>query len=278
MELQGYKTLDLFEMVVYDKQPVLVCRDYAKRGKVVTRYTATFHDKDIKDDGTPKKEHWHIVVRLKKRLPIETILDRFGVPFNALSLVKGSEEEAIYYQTHKGCENKAQYDITETSDKEFVAQAIDEEYIQGIKNERAKRNESSTTSDESTEVKQIIDIIDGIGKNDWRKIAITVADAGLWGTFRRGFSIFKLIAEQNAGYLNETYELKFKLLQEKRQKLEELSRDHYGILTKDAEQAIVRWYSASACDLIDSYLTGTASVPVQDDIIENILKEDVSNE
>lgn len=72
-------------------------------------YAYILHDKDIRDDGTAKPAHWHIMLRLKNPTPVENIAKWFGVSSNYISKIHGKFGDALAYLTHKNANSKYQY-------------------------------------------------------------------------------------------------------------------------------------------------------------------------
>lgn len=90
------------------------CENLARRGY---RYALIVHDSDIKDDGTLKTPHIHVVIEAQKRARLGTTLirlaDDFGVNENQVS-VQSYDDFAfeVQYLIHKNNPEKFQYDKT----------------------------------------------------------------------------------------------------------------------------------------------------------------------
>lgn len=90
-------------------------------------YFIILHDKDIKEDGTPKTKHWHLIITTISRISQANILgilfDNLEVPLNCIS-VEGARNltNCIQYLVHKNQEQKFKYetDLIETNNKQLL--------------------------------------------------------------------------------------------------------------------------------------------------------------
>lgn len=83
--------------------------------KTITDWAYILHDKDIKEDGTPKPPHYHIVIRTEKSLGVDTIGAWFGIPSNYVAVPKGYNAflNCAQYLTHELHEDKHRYEDSE---------------------------------------------------------------------------------------------------------------------------------------------------------------------
>lgn len=72
-------------------------------------FAAILHDKDKTEDGSPKKPHWHVVVRFKNACWNTAIAKELGISPNYLEACK-DVDGALLYLVHFGNEDKFQYD------------------------------------------------------------------------------------------------------------------------------------------------------------------------
>lgn len=132
-----------------------------------------YHDDDIKDDGTPKTPHYHLILeskRTRKSTLIKSLSKVLNIPENCIS----SKEiinfrKAVRYITHIDYEDKTFYPmwLIETNDKvyldsffkEQVTNVCAEKLIEVVRQER-------TTSK----------IILKIGLEEYKKWAIVIRD------------------------------------------------------------------------------------------------------
>ena len=80
--------------------------------KSVERWAWILHDKDLKDDGTPKNPHYHVVMQLKAGLELGAVGKWFGVADNFVEGKKGAGAflDCVKYETHEDFPEKAQYE------------------------------------------------------------------------------------------------------------------------------------------------------------------------
>lgn len=90
-------------------------------------YALIVHDKDIKEDGTPKGKHLHLVLQASKGASFNTWLERlrllFAVEIEAVSIQQMANlTGCLRYLIHKDDANKHQYAIEEiiTNSKETL--------------------------------------------------------------------------------------------------------------------------------------------------------------
>lgn len=151
-------------------------------------YAYILHDKDLTDEKEPKKNHWHIVVKFVNPRWKQSVCDELGISYNYCD-VTNSLKFSLLYLVHFGNANKVEYDLTEVHGPLFSSL---EKYI---------RN-SSEIEDE-----RLINIVDLIysynGYLSFTELLRVVCDNGLYGDYRRGFSILKeIVIEHNAKYVS----------------------------------------------------------------------------
>lgn len=81
----------------------------------VRHWAYILHDKDVKDDGTPKEPHYHVLVWTVAPTTIAAVRRWFeipGVEANTLGQVAGSGQEIVDYMTHENDSDKFHYPQT----------------------------------------------------------------------------------------------------------------------------------------------------------------------
>lgn len=73
-------------------------------------YVYIYHDKDIKEDGTPKKPHYHLLLVFPREKSIQKLSKELGIPLNLIEW-KAYLNKAVQYLIHMNAPDKAQYDI-----------------------------------------------------------------------------------------------------------------------------------------------------------------------
>lgn len=79
----------------------------------IDKYIYILHDKDIKQDGTPKNPHYHIYLHFNAPQHPEKVCDWFGVAHNFWERIHGTFGDAESYAIHENAPDKHQYDISE---------------------------------------------------------------------------------------------------------------------------------------------------------------------
>lgn len=101
----------IFNIMQYEKHPetgeTLITEEIinsviSKRG--VDKFAYILHDSDVKDDGTPKPPHYHVVIKYKNPVDTATIAEWLKIPENFVSVPKGGETafyDCVKYLTHE---------------------------------------------------------------------------------------------------------------------------------------------------------------------------------
>lgn len=146
-------------------------------------YAACLHNKDIAEDGSIKKEHWHIVLRFNQAVWSSAICKELGIEHNYIENVKRFDN-ALQYLIHYNDTDKAQYTVDE------VFGNLKQKLVESI------------NKVEKSEGEKVVDLIQFIKSYDG-KLSITdfasyCALNGYWSEFRRSGAIFcKIIDEHN---------------------------------------------------------------------------------
>lgn len=149
-------------------------------------YACCLHDKDKMDDGTFKKEHWHVVLRFNQAVWSSAICKELGIEHNYIENVKRFDN-AIQYLIHYNDSDKAQYTVDEV-----------------FGNLKTKLVESINKVEKS-EGEKVVELINFIRDYDGvlsvTEFANYCALNGYWSEFRRSGAIFcKMIDEHNEKY------------------------------------------------------------------------------
>lgn len=147
-------------------------------------YAGICHDKDITDEGDPKKPHYHFVVHLSNACTRSAFAKNLGIEERLVQDCK-DYKGALMYLVHYKNQDKAQYS------NELVFGSLSEK----VRELTAKPNETMATLN-------ILDLLDSVNgkvkKNDFLRM---VCQHGLYSAFRRNnFYINQLIIEHNEQY------------------------------------------------------------------------------
>lgn len=156
--------------------------------KIKTSYDYAYclHNRDIAEDGSTKKSHWHVVLRFNQAVWSSAICKELEIEHNYIENVKRFDN-ALQYLIHYNDTDKAQY-------------TIDEVYG----NLKSKLVESINKVEKS-EGEKVVELIQFIkeyeGKLTITDFASYCALNGYWSEFRRSGAIFcKMIDEHNEPY------------------------------------------------------------------------------
>lgn len=112
----------------------------------VVEYAFIKHDLDVNEDGTIKKEHYHLYIKCGARRTLNSVSMHFGVAENLVEYCS-SQFASIRYMTHIDYDDKWQYsqtsittniDLTpifqmKINDTQFISDLINKIYTQEIK-------------------------------------------------------------------------------------------------------------------------------------------------
>lgn len=142
------------------------------------RYALSVHDKDVEDDGTPKKTHFHFLLYRNNAATVSQVARALGVPSGVVRTVHDSDA-AYAYLTHDGSPDKYQYDRS----------AIVVDTIGG----------TLTTEDSAAqEFLDICDYIDTAQPRTMRALLTWSAQTGHFATIRRDFAMYNTILRETA--------------------------------------------------------------------------------
>ena len=153
-------------------------------------YAYCLHDKDIAEDGSTKKAHWHVVLRFNQAVWSSAICKELAIEHNYIENVKRFDN-ALQYLIHYNDTDKAQYAINE------VFGNLKQKLVESI---------NKVEKSEGEKVVELIQFIKGYdGHLRVTDFAEYCALNGYWAEFRRSGSILcKIIDEHNSrvDYLN----------------------------------------------------------------------------
>ena len=113
----------------------------------IQRWAYILHDKDVREDGTLKEPHYHVLVWLKYSQESKHVAEWFGVQEQFVERVK-SDVGALEYLTHANAPEKYQYDASDVVSSFDMQKAIETEKRRISDN--ARKDEIITGIDEGT--------------------------------------------------------------------------------------------------------------------------------
>lgn len=175
-------------MVLYPEDPTHVnCMSILAQSGY--DYAAILHDKDTWEEnespnheaGEQKKEHWHVVLKLKSPRYRNPVAEELGITPNYLEQCRDIKK-ALLYLVHDGYDTKYQYDVID------------------VLGPLVKQLETALMCDNEAErVIELVHIIDqSPGACTYREILLKACQAGLWSEFRKlGTGVKCLLDEHN---------------------------------------------------------------------------------
>lgn len=100
----------------------------------IDKYLYILHDKDKKEDGTPKNPHRHVYLHFNNSRCFDNIAKWFGISPQFVNKIKGRFGDALEYALHKNAPEKYQY-----PESEAVANFDFRKAIQQNQEQKAKR-------------------------------------------------------------------------------------------------------------------------------------------
>lgn len=177
----------------YDHFQVLECIE-----EKVLEYAYIFHDKDIKEDGTPKKPHYHVYLSFGADNPRtkEFVLYLAGLPagYTGIKYVR-SWKKAIRYLLHLDDPSKFQYDPADVISNFDVSTYFkkQDDDLQAMKIYNYIKNSRSPPS-----VQSVL---------SWS------LENGCYAAFRRGFSVWSSLLREINNHFYSSF--KYEHLKEK---------------------------------------------------------------
>lgn len=146
-------------------------------------YIYILHDRDIKDDGEIKKEHYHVILHFPNARTIKTLSKKLNVEENNFYIIKSFTGQ-LRYLIHYDDDEKTRYNVEEVKGTLFMLS----KFKRSIKG----------SQDETADVSQIYEFIFDNDISDLRILLDFVLDNNLYSSFRRNYYMFKdLLALNN---------------------------------------------------------------------------------
>lgn len=146
-------------------------------------YIYILHDRDIKDDGEIKKEHYHVILHFPNARTIKTLSKKLNVEVNNFYIIKSFTGQ-LRYLIHYDDDEKTRYNVEEVKGTLFMLS----KFKRSIKG----------SQDETADVSQIYEFIFDNDISDLTILLDFVLDNNLYSSFRRNYCMFKdLLALNN---------------------------------------------------------------------------------
>lgn len=161
-----------WEIIVYDIKTYETLEAYLLMERI--NYACAFHDKDINEDGTPKKPHVHFMIFFPWQRTDTSISKKLGIPLNCFKYID-NKVGAVRYLIHLDHKDKYQYD------KDIIISNFDIDYCFTTKKDKSTR--------EGTNVMQLIDFIKQKNYTTLEDLVTYAVDNGLYSDLRRNQNI-----------------------------------------------------------------------------------------
>ena len=156
-------------------------------------YLSILHDRDIDENGIPKKKHIHFVIRsIGGAVPLSSVCSLIGCPANYIEPLR-SYKYGLLYCVHANEPEKVQYSIND------------------CKGTLVKDLDRFLSIDKKTESEKVLSLLDFINK---QYCTITIGEFAeycakneLWDVFRRSGVIFVKMIDEHNRFIKE-YEYK----------------------------------------------------------------------
>lgn len=163
-----------FMVIVYPESDTYDYTDVLARAMACGQKTAyILHDKDINEDGTPKKAHYHICISFTNARTVQQVAKLLQIPDNYIEPSKRFED-GVLYLTHCTYPEKAQYEFDD-----IITNVPD----------------LCRCFDNRTEGQKVLAIVDSKAKT-LRELIMYASDEGMYDVLRRNFSIIKECREE----------------------------------------------------------------------------------
>ena len=93
----------------YDVQEIAVIETRIKNLTNIKKYAIVIHDKDLLDNGEPKKKHFHAVLTFSNATTIGAVANGLGVDCQYVEKIRTTTKSAMLYLVHRNNPEKYQY-------------------------------------------------------------------------------------------------------------------------------------------------------------------------
>lgn len=103
-----------FGTILYPEDPQF---DNKLQAVTCQDYLMILHNRDVDDDGNPKKEHYHVIIQFEDAKTVSSVAKKIGCSENQIQVFtkqKGKDVDGyIRYMTHADQPDKALYHVTD---------------------------------------------------------------------------------------------------------------------------------------------------------------------
>lgn len=139
-------------------------------------YIFILHNRDLTEDNTPKKEHYHVILHFPNARNISTLSKQLGIAENLFYEIKSLNGQ-LRYLIHYDDDEKTRYQIDEVRGTLYMLSKFKKSFKE--------------SQDEISDVGLIYEFIIDNDIEDLQILLHFVLDNNLYSSFRRNYTMFK---------------------------------------------------------------------------------------
>ena len=172
------KSSRTWEAVVYpDSESYNAAEVLAKVTEYFDKWCYILHDKDLNDDGTPKKAHYHVYGKFDTARILQSVSNALGVPVSSLRVVS-SWRGAVRYTLHLDNPDKYQYLADDVVSNFEIAKFL--------------------TVDDDVQAARIFSFISSSRCTTVSELVAWAFSNGCYPALRRGFAVWSRLLSENS--------------------------------------------------------------------------------
>lgn len=174
------KSARTWEVVVYpDSESYVAAEVLAKVTEYFAQWCYILHDRDVNEDGTPKKSHYHVYGKLDTPRTPQAVSNALGVGVASLRSVS-SWRGAVRYAVHLDHPDKYQYSADDVSANFQIAKFL--------------------TVDDDLQAARIFSFISSSRCTTVSELTAWAFANGCYPAMRRGFAVWSRLLSENSMY------------------------------------------------------------------------------
>lgn len=172
------KSSRTWELVIYpDSESYFAAEVLAKATQYFGQWCYILHDKDVNDDGTPKKAHYHVYGKLDTARIPQSVANALGVGIASLRVVS-SWRGAVRYTVHLDHPDKHQYSVDDVVANFDLVKLL--------------------TVDDDVQAARIFSFIQSSRCTTVSELTAWVFANGCYPALRRGFAVWSRLLSENS--------------------------------------------------------------------------------
>lgn len=166
-----------WELVIYpDSKSYVAAEVLAKATQYFGQWCYILHDKDVNDDGTPKKAHYHVYGKLDTARIPQSVANALGVGIASLRVVS-SWRGAVRYTVHLDHPDKHQYSVDDVVANFDLVKLL--------------------TVDDEVQAARIFSFIQSSRCSTVSELTAWAFSNGCYPALRRGFAVWSRLLSEN---------------------------------------------------------------------------------